>query len=851
MEGHWNLGVEHERRANDRFDVLGSTVTTMKKLILFLIASMCFAADVTLIHPDATTATYTHSNLQTAWDDSACGDIIEITPGADSTTTASQGLTLSGKGCTGWPGILIRTSKYYNLPTGQRINTTTDAANLAYVSSATSGYTEIIQTPTPTAVTIDPPAYIRFVGLKIQQRDQATNQIVQFGAVLSGSQASVRQEQLAHHIVFYQCWIHGSDSAFGATNGIQADTGDFEFRNGVIDNIKATGEVHGLISTSAVGPHRIINSQITALTINSLYGGANSNVIGRSPADILFLGNYYWKPFKYMIWSNTMDPTGACPSDSSTEGALYNATISATYYECRSGAWVQLADSTEYNGLALPRLGGATRGFNKNNFELKNATRVKVRGNVINGAWGLQFGSQSGAAVLYNAVDATGTSATKNLGVKVSHVDFRNNRIKNTASGIALGNLGWQINSITAGSPLKLNVVSTTGFSTEDTKYMVSYTSCITSVSTKLLRVINETQFEVYNTDGTPFDGSACTSQAVSSQTVIHGHYWESDRGAPIHDNKFYNNDWVFGDDPQTFPANADGNFNGGSFAIGLGGYANSNIVYAHNTTRQLLTRSSVLNRLVALDNPNYNVQIGLGAVKASKGNILADNIMTYTKNGWYSSAGSTNGPDGIQVTMGKHANLALNFHINNQSVSSTIYNANLAQHCTTGANDCPYTNGITGAPPVCRSCDVVADFTAMAFASYPTDLRLTSSSPAYRRATDGKDLGADINVVDWETEGVEAGTYNAYQYMGVRTIWPITSTTATFRFTALDTTSCAIDIRVFGFPDSSPLSGATNNFTTLERTSILIGLTADTHYSYKLTCGGTKYREGEFRTTP
>jgi hypothetical protein len=199
-------------------------------------------------------------------------------------------------------------------------------------------------------------------------------------------------------------------------------------RNSVIDNIKGANENHAFVSTAGVGPFRLINNQFSAVHINTLFGGAASDVIGKSPADILFLGNYNWKPFKYMIWNNSMDPTGACPSDSSTEGALYKANTSVTYYECRSGAWVQLADVTEYDNLANPRLGGAAGGFDKNNWELKNATRVEARGNVISGAWSYNFGSQIGAGVLFNAVDATGTTPTQNFGVTISHVDFRNNR---------------------------------------------------------------------------------------------------------------------------------------------------------------------------------------------------------------------------------------------------------------------------------------------------------------------------------------------------------------------------------------------------------------------------------------
>ncbi len=126
---------------------------------------------------------------------------------------------------------------------------------------------------------------------------------------------------------------------------------------------------------------------------------------------------------------------------------------------------------------------------------------------------------------------------------------------------------------------------------------------------------------------------------------------------------------------------------------------------------------------------------------------------------------------------------------------------------------------------------------------------RLRSTFTAGRNAaTDGTDLGADIDRVNWGTADAAGGVYSAYLHSGIRGIRPA-ATGATVEFTAPSTQACTL--AVAAGPAFAVLTGASSQVRTgRSGTAVVTGLNAATEYWVRLTCDGYRY-EREFRTAP
>lgn len=113
--------------------------------------------------------------------------------------------------------------------------------------------------------------------------------------------------------------------------------------------------------------------------------------------------------------------------------------------------------------------------------------------------------------------------------------------------------------------------------------------------------------------------------------------------------------------------------------------------------------------------------------------------------------------------------------------------------------------------------------------------------------ATDGTDLGADIDRIQWGTANAVSGAYSAYLHSGIRGVRPA-ATGATVEFTAPSAQSCAVAVSTG--PSFAVLSGSNSQVRAgLSGTAVLSGLSAATEYWVRLTCGIYRY-EREFRTS-
>lgn len=132
---------------------------------------------------------------------------------------------------------------------------------------------------------------------------------------------------------------------------------------------------------------------------------------------------------------------------------------------------------------------------------------------------------------------------------------------------------------------------------------------------------------------------------------------------------------------------------------------------------------------------------------------------------------------------------------------------------------------------------------------------RVNPASVAYRTASDGKDVGADIDYVEAMTDGVEAGTPSLQSTVRIER----GSNRALVRFTSASSCSLALyteatrtTLSADTTAGANQLDSRTGNIINGSNRSFVLGtvsaLTPSTEYWYKLTCG-SRLAVGSFRT--
>ncbi|MGH8371264.1 MAG: hypothetical protein ACRETO_00850 [Gammaproteobacteria bacterium] len=196
--------------------------------------------------------------------------------------------------------------------------------------------------------------------------------LVSFGANDTSS------EMLPNHIIFDRCYIHG-DAVVGARRGIALNASYAAVIDSYLSNFKEVGaDSQAILVWNGPGPFKIVNNYLEASGENVMFGGQDPTIPGLVPSDIEIRGNYFAKPLTWKI----SDPT--------------------------------------YLG---------TPWSIKNLFELKNASRVLVDGNLFEYNWAQ---SQDGFSILFTVRDQDGTAPWS----IVSDVTFTNNVVRHVASGI-------------------------------------------------------------------------------------------------------------------------------------------------------------------------------------------------------------------------------------------------------------------------------------------------------------------------------------------------------------------------------------------------------------------------------
>ncbi|HEX9244928.1 MAG TPA: right-handed parallel beta-helix repeat-containing protein [bacterium] len=221
--------------------------------------------------------------------------------------------------------------------------------------------------------------HFRFVGIEFRPSPGAfVVTLIRLGADETAVTA------LPHDIIFDRCYIHG-DPAAGGRFGIAMNAAS----SAVIDShvsgfADAKTDATGIWVTNGAGPFKIANNYLEATGEGLMFGGQDPEIRNLVPADIEIRGNHFAKPLSWRVG----DPV--------------------------------------YAGLHW---------LIKNLFELKNARRVLIDGNIFEDNW--KQGDQDGFAIVFTPRNQSGGSSWST----VEDVTFTHNIVRHSTAGVYI--LGW------------------------------------------------------------------------------------------------------------------------------------------------------------------------------------------------------------------------------------------------------------------------------------------------------------------------------------------------------------------------------------------------------------------------
>ena len=215
--------------------------------------------------------------------------------------------------------------------------------------------------------------HYRLVGLEISPVNGTfVNTLVQLGDKERDLDAE------PHHIVIERSYLHG-DQAKGSRRGVALNSRNSAVVDSYLADFKEVGaDSQAIAGWNGGGPFRIENNYLEAAGENVMFGGADPTVSQLVPADIEVLRNQMSKPLRWKV------------GDASYEGTEWAV---------------------------------------KNLFELKNARRVLIEGNVFERNW---EHAQNGFAILFTVRNQDGASPWSTI----EDVVFTNNLVRHVGGGI-------------------------------------------------------------------------------------------------------------------------------------------------------------------------------------------------------------------------------------------------------------------------------------------------------------------------------------------------------------------------------------------------------------------------------
>ena len=230
----------------------------------------------------------------------------------------------------------------------------------------------------PAIVTAAGAHHYRFVGIEITTSFAETSSTISSLISLESFNGQTELGQVPTDIVFDRCYMHGTP-----TGNVRRGIGMQSARTAVIDSYLADfhevgADSQAIAAWNGPGPFKIVNNYLEAAGENVMFGGADASIANLVPSDIEVRQNHFSKPLSW----RAVDPG--------------------------------------YAGIPWQV---------KNLFELKNARRVLIEGNIFENSWGE---AQSGFSVLFTVRNQNGTAPWST----VEDVTFRLNIVRRAGGGI-------------------------------------------------------------------------------------------------------------------------------------------------------------------------------------------------------------------------------------------------------------------------------------------------------------------------------------------------------------------------------------------------------------------------------
>jgi cellulose synthase/poly-beta-1,6-N-acetylglucosamine synthase-like glycosyltransferase len=195
--------------------------------------------------------------------------------------------------------------------------------------------------------------------------------------VLLGDREKTADSQ-PHHLIVERSYLHG-DPKKGSRRGVALNSRHTAVIDSHLSDFKEVGvDSQAIAGWNGAGPFRIENNYLEAAGENVMFGGADPTVPDLVPADIQVLRNHLAKPLRWKVGHASYE---------GTEWAV------------------------------------------KNLFELKNARRVLVEGNVLERNW---THAQNGFAILFTVRNQDGRAPWS----VVEDVTFINNLVRHVGGGV-------------------------------------------------------------------------------------------------------------------------------------------------------------------------------------------------------------------------------------------------------------------------------------------------------------------------------------------------------------------------------------------------------------------------------
>jgi hypothetical protein len=136
----------------------------------------------------------------------------------------------------------------------------------------------------------------RVIGLEISPEPGA----FAYNVIDLGSGAAALAD-LPHHIVIDRCWVHG-DPALGSRRGVGLNSAATAIVDSWFSDFKEVGaDSQAIAGWAGTGPYKITNNHLEGAGENVIFGGADPQIADVVPSDIEICKNHFFKP---PAWQN-------------------------------------------------------------------------------------------------------------------------------------------------------------------------------------------------------------------------------------------------------------------------------------------------------------------------------------------------------------------------------------------------------------------------------------------------------------------------------------------------------------------------------------------------------------------